>query len=95
MERCGLRMQPRSHIHTPRSVGKCEGMNPRTPKWASTLGIRVPIDSQTFKDWFEGSKLIGLKKYSYHWNILKCKCLKWIFMNHLNTYNTSYGWKKG
>ncbi len=26
-------MQPNSHIHTPGSVRKCEGMNPHTPKW--------------------------------------------------------------
>jgi hypothetical protein len=26
---------------------------------------------------------------------LKCKCLKWASMTHLNTYNTSYGQKKG
>jgi hypothetical protein len=28
-------------------------------------------------------------------NILKLRYLKWDHMIHLNTYNTSYGWKKG
>jgi len=28
-------------------------------------------------------------------NFLKLKCLKWARITHLNTYNTSYGWKKG
>jgi len=27
------------------SVGKCEGMNLHTSKWAPTLGIGVPMDS--------------------------------------------------
>jgi hypothetical protein len=32
-----------------RSERKCEGMNPHTPKGASTLGVGVPVDSQMFK----------------------------------------------
>jgi hypothetical protein len=27
-------------FHTPESVGKCEGMNSHTPKWAPTLGVK-------------------------------------------------------
>jgi hypothetical protein len=45
MERHKLIMQLWSHIHTPRSVRKREGMNPHTPKWAPTLGIEVLMDS--------------------------------------------------
>ncbi len=26
------------------SVGRCEQMNPHTPKWALTLGVGVPMD---------------------------------------------------
>jgi hypothetical protein len=33
-----------SHFHAPRSVGECEGMNLHTPKWAPTLGVKVPIE---------------------------------------------------
>jgi hypothetical protein len=29
----------------PRNERKCEGMNPHTPKGASTLGVGVPVDS--------------------------------------------------
>jgi len=29
----------------PKSEGKCERMNPHTPKGVSTLGVRVPMDS--------------------------------------------------
>ncbi len=35
--------------HAPGSVGKCEGMNPHTPKGASTLGVRVLVDSKIFR----------------------------------------------
>jgi hypothetical protein len=33
-----------------RSEGKCERMNPHTPKGASILGVGVPVDSQMFKE---------------------------------------------
>jgi len=36
--------------HASRSVGECEGMNPHTPKRAPTLGIRVLVDSQIFRE---------------------------------------------
>jgi len=35
---------PHAHV----SVGKCEGMNPDTPKGASILGVGVLVDSQIF-----------------------------------------------
>jgi hypothetical protein len=54
-------------FHVPRSVEECEGMNPHTPKRAPTLGVRVPINSQIFKGWLQGSKIIGLKSSLYHW----------------------------
>ncbi len=68
MERCKLGMQPGSHIHIPRNVnvGKCEGMNPHTPKWTPTLGIKVLMESRIFRELFEGLKLIGLKTFLYH-----------------------------
>ncbi len=36
-------------FHAHGSVGKCEGMNRHTPKWAPILGIRVPMDSWIFR----------------------------------------------
>jgi hypothetical protein len=38
-------------------------MNPHTPKWATTLGVGVPMDFQIFKEQFQGSKFIGLKSF--------------------------------
>jgi hypothetical protein len=37
-------------FHALGSVWKCERMNPKTPKWAPTLGIRVSMDSWIFKE---------------------------------------------
>jgi len=53
MQRCRPRMQFGSHIHTPKNVEKCEGMNPHTPKWVPTLGVRFSMDFQIFKEQFE------------------------------------------
>jgi hypothetical protein len=33
----------------PKSEGKCEGMNPYTPKGTSLLRVGVPVDLQMFK----------------------------------------------
>jgi hypothetical protein len=57
--------------HAPKSVGKCEGMNPHTPKGASTLGVGVLGDSQIFKKKLQGSKLNGLKSSLYQWKALR------------------------
>jgi len=57
-------------FHALGSVGECEGMNPHTPKWAPTLGIKVPMDSWIFREQSQGSKPIGLKSCSYHWKAL-------------------------
>jgi hypothetical protein len=56
--------------HALESVGKCEGMNLHTPKWAPTLGVGVTMDSQIFKEWLQGTKRIGLKRSLYHWKAL-------------------------
>ncbi len=39
-----LRGSPGVTSHTPGSVGKCEGVNPHTPKATPTLGDGVPVD---------------------------------------------------
>ncbi len=56
--------------HVPRSVRKCEGMNPHTSKGVSTLGVRVSVDSQVFREQLQRSKLNGLKNSLYHWKVL-------------------------
>ncbi len=64
-------MQLGNHIHTLGSAREYEGMSPHTPKWTPILGIRIPMESQIFKERFEGSKLIGTKTSLYHKKTLK------------------------
>ncbi len=58
-----------SHAH--RSVGKCEGVNPHTPKSIPILGDGVPVDSRNFREQFERSKLNFLWRSLYHWKPLR------------------------
>jgi hypothetical protein len=94
-EGAGQKWSPGVTCHAPGSVGKCEGMNPHTPKWAPTLGIGVPMDFWIFKERLQGSKLIGLRIFYIIGKMLELKCLKWACMIHLDISNTSYGQKKG
>ncbi len=57
---CGPRGNSRVTSHTPGSVRKCEGVNLHTPKATPTLGDRILMDSQNFREQFQGSKLNGL-----------------------------------
>ncbi len=50
LQRCGPRGSMGVISHTPGSVGKCEGMNPHTPKAIPTLGDGVPVDSRNFRE---------------------------------------------
>jgi hypothetical protein len=56
-------------FHALENVGKCEGMNPHTPKWAPTLGIGVLNFQKEISDikthWIEAF-LIPLKS---SWNL--------------------------
>jgi hypothetical protein len=59
LQGCGPKGSPGVTSGTPGSVGKCEGVNPHTPKATPTLGDGVPVDSRNFRDRFEGSNLNG------------------------------------
>jgi hypothetical protein len=67
LQGCGPRESPGVTSHTPGSVEKCEGVNPHTPKATPTLGDGVPVDSQNFREPFQGSKINGLWRSLYHW----------------------------
>jgi len=45
LQGCGPRGSTGVTSHAPKSVGKCEGVNPHTPKATPTLGDGVPMDS--------------------------------------------------
>jgi hypothetical protein len=80
-----------SHAHG--SVRECEIMNLHTPKWTPTLGVRVPMDSQIFRE-YKGQNPLNWKAPYIIGKPLECRYLKWACMTHLDTLNTSYGQKK-
>jgi hypothetical protein len=82
-------------FHAPGSVGKFEGMNLHTPKWALTLGVKVLMDSQIFRERLQESKFMYWRVHYIIGKFLELKCFKWARMTHLGTWNTSYGQKKG
>jgi hypothetical protein len=45
------------------SERKCEGMNPHTPKGASTLGVGVPVDFRMFRKRLQGQKTQCIDKF--------------------------------
>jgi hypothetical protein len=71
LQGCGPKGSPGITSGTPGSVGKCEGVNPHTPKATPTLGDGVPVDSRNFRDQFEGSNLNGLWRSLYQWKALE------------------------
>jgi hypothetical protein len=61
-------------FHAPENVGKCEGMNPHTPMWASTLKIRAPMDSRIFKRRLQESNPLDLRVFYTIGKILDFRC---------------------
>jgi hypothetical protein len=51
-------------------------VNPHTPKATPALGDGLPVDSQNFRDRFEGSNLNGLWRSLYQWKALEASMSK-------------------
>jgi hypothetical protein len=66
LQGCEPRESPGVTSHTPGSVEKCEGVNLHTAKATPTLEDGIPVDSQNFREQFQGSKLNGLWLSLYH-----------------------------
>jgi hypothetical protein len=71
--------------------GKCKDET-HTPKSGNLESSGTP----------ENSKLYCRGQNTLHWGdfytigkVVKCRCLKWPHMSHLDIYSTSYGQKKG
>ncbi len=61
----GQKWSPKVTFHAPTSVGKCEGMNPHTPKWAFILGVgvsRTPNGLPNFQRVITGVKIHWIEK---------------------------------
>jgi hypothetical protein len=99
LQGCGPRGSPGITSHTPRSVGKCEGVNLHTPKATPSLGGGVPMESQwspkTSESGFRGQNSMACENLCIIEKILERRCLKWARIAHLDIRNTSYGQKKG
>jgi len=66
LQGCRPRGSPGITSHTLGSVGKCEKVNPHTPKATPTLGDEVSVDYRNFRERFQGSKLNDLWCSLYH-----------------------------
>jgi hypothetical protein len=60
LARLRAKRKPKSHTACSRSIGKCEGMNPHTPKVTPTLGDGVTRRKVAFFDW-------SLRLFSSRW----------------------------
>jgi hypothetical protein len=73
-------------------------MSPHTPKWTSTLGVGILMESlrspEFLKNDFKGWKSLDWRHPYTIEKLLRHRCIKWACMIHLNTYNTSFGRKK-
>jgi hypothetical protein len=57
--------------HALGSARECEGIDPHIPKGTPTLGVEVLMDSQMFREQFQGSKHNGLKSFLYNWKSIE------------------------
>jgi hypothetical protein len=53
------------------------------------------MDSQIFKEWLQGSKLIRLRSFLYHWELLERRCLKWARITLLDNLKHKLWSKEG
>jgi hypothetical protein len=70
-------------------------MNLHISKWAPTLGIGVRWTRESSESDCRGQNPLDWKILHIIGNILKIRCLRWARMTHLDTWNRSYGQKKG
>jgi len=70
-------------------------MNPHTPTATPILGDGVPVDSQNFRERFQGSNSMPYGVFYIIRKLLEHRCLKWARIAHLDIWNTSYSQKKG
>jgi len=91
MERCGPKMQPKSHIHI---LGNetMWGIQPTHSQVDSHFGSWNPSVVSNFQKVISRVKTHWIEDFLIP---LKSSCLKWAHMIHLSACNTSYGRKKG
>jgi hypothetical protein len=94
MERCEPRVQDGSHIYTLRVQKNMKDWTHTPPSGFPLWELEFLWSLEFSENDFKGQKSLDWE-LPYIEKLLRCKCLKWAHIIHLNTYNTSYGWKKG
>ncbi len=84
LQECRPRGSPGVTSHIRRSVRKCEGVNLHTPKVTFTLGDGVPVNSQNFRERFQGQNLMACGVLYIIGKLVKLICLKWVRIAHLD-----------
>jgi len=80
-----------SHLSQPHFGGKCENAT-HIPKSEKMESFRTP---KNLEDDLRGQISSHLCVLYINGKVLKCKCLKWLRISHLDICSPSYGQKKG
>jgi hypothetical protein len=83
-EGASQKWSPGVTFHAPGNVGECEGMNLHTPKWVPTLGVGVPMASESLESNCKGQNPLDWKVPYIIGKLLERWCLKWARMTHLD-----------
>jgi hypothetical protein len=78
------RRSSRVTSQTPKSVRKCEGVNPHTPKATPTLGDGIPWTPETSESNYRGQNPMASGILYIIGKLLERRCLKWARIAHLD-----------
>ncbi len=82
-------------FHAPRSLGKCEGMNPTFPSELPLWELEFQWTPKFSKGYYKGQNSLDWRVIYIIGNLFELRCLKWARMTHLGISNICYGQKKG
>jgi hypothetical protein len=80
-------MKARETHLTPGSVGECERMNSHIPKATSTWGVGVMWTTKSLGNNCRDQNPLDWRVFYIIEKLLKCKCLKWAHITHLDIWN--------
>jgi hypothetical protein len=72
-------------FHVPGSVGKCEGINPHTPKWTPIWELEPRWTPKFSKGDYKGQYSLNWRVLYIFGKILDPRCLIWACTSHLST----------
>jgi hypothetical protein len=84
LQGCGPKGSPGVTSGTPGSVGKCEGVNPHTPKATPALGMESRWTPETSETDLRGQISMDCGALYINGKLLKRRCLKWARITHLD-----------